>query len=159
MPTTLAALARAYREDRLSPVEVVRVLLGRIEADETGAFITVTAERALEDAARAEEELRSGRDRGPLHGVPVGLKDLIYTKGILTTMGSAFFRDYAPDHSATVVQRLEEAGAVSIGKTNTHEFAYGPTGDRSFFGPTRNPHDAARITGGSSGGSGAAVAA
>lgn len=159
MPTTLAALARAYREDRLSPVEVVRVLLGRIEADETGAFITVTAERALEDAARAEEELRSGRDKGPLHGVPVGLKDLIYTKGILTTMGSAFFRDYAPDHSATVVQRLEEAGAVSIGKTNTHEFAYGPTGDRSFFGPTRNPHDAARITGGSSGGSGAAVAA
>lgn len=159
MPTTLAALARAYREDRLSPVEVVRVLLGRIEADETGAFITVTAERALEDAARAEEELRSGMDRGPLHGVPVGLKDLIYTKGILTTMGSAFFRDYAPDHSATVVQRLEEAGAVSIGKTNTHEFAYGPTGDRSFFGPTRNPHDAARITGGSSGGSGAAVAA
>ncbi len=159
MPTTLAALARAYREDRLSPVEVVRVLLGRIEADKTGAFITVTAERALEDAARAEEELRSGRDKGPLHGVPVGLKDLIYTKGILTTMGSAFFRDYAPDHSATVVQRLEEAGAVSIGKTNTHEFAYGPTGDRSFFGPTRNPHDAARITGGSSGGSGAAVAA
>ncbi len=159
MPTTLAALARAYREDRLSPVEVVKVLLGRIEADETGAFITVTAERALEDAARAEEELRSGRDKGPLHGVPVGLKDLIYTKGILTTMGSAFFRDYAPDHSATVVQRLEEAGAVSIGKTNTHEFAYGPTGDRSFFGPTRNPHDAARITGGSSGGSGAAVAA
>lgn len=159
MPATLAALARAYREDRLSPVEVVRVLLGRIEADETGAFITVTAERALEDAARAEEELRSGMDKGPLHGVPVGLKDLIYMKGILTTMGSAFFRDYAPDHSATVVQRLEEAGAVSIGKTNTHEFAYGPTGDRSFFGPTRNPHDAARITGGSSGGSGAAVAA
>lgn len=159
MPTTLTALARAYREDRLSPVEVVRVLLGRIEADETGVFVTVTAERALEDAARAEEELRSGRDKGPLHGVPVGLKDLIYTKGILTTMGSAFFRDYAPDHSATVVQRLEEAGAVSIGKTNTHEFAYGPTGDRSFFGPTRNPHDAARITGGSSGGSGAAVAA
>ncbi len=158
-PTSVAALARAYREDRLSPVEVTKVMLGRIEDDETNAFITVTAEQALEEAARAEEELRSGRDRGPLHGVPVGLKDLVYTRGIRTTMGSAFFRDYVPDHSATVSEKLEEAGAVSIGKTNTHEFAYGPTGDRSFFGPARNPHDAARITGGSSGGSGAAVAA
>ncbi len=158
LPTTLAALARAYREDLLSPVEVVRTLLGRIEGDETNAFITVTAERALQEAQRAGEELRSGRDRGPLHGVPVGLKDLVYTKGVRTTMASAFFQDFIPDHSATVADRLGEAGAVCIGKTNTHEFAYGPTGDRSFFGPTRNPHDAARITGGSSGGSGAAVA-
>ena len=157
-PTTLAALARAYREEDLSPVEVVGVLLERIEADQTNAFITVTAERALEEAARAEEELRSGKDRGPLHGVPVGLKDLVCTRGILTTMGSAFFRDHVPDHSATVAERLEAAGAVMVGKTNTHEFAYGPTGDRSFFGPTRNPHDAARITGGSSGGSVAAIA-
>ncbi|MDQ4127629.1 MAG: amidase [Actinomycetota bacterium] len=159
MPTTLADLARAFREDRLSPVEVVKVLLGRIEGDETNAFVTVTAERALEEAARAEEELRSGRDRGPLHGVPVGLKDLVYTKGVRTTMGSAFFQEYVPDHSASVVEGLREAGAVSVGKTNTHEFAYGPTGDRSFFGPTKNPHDVTRITGGSSGGSGAAVAA
>jgi aspartyl-tRNA(Asn)/glutamyl-tRNA(Gln) amidotransferase subunit A len=158
-PITLAALARAYREDSLSPVEVTKAMLERVEGDETNAFITVTAERALEDAARAEKELRSGRDRGPLHGVPVGLKDLVYTRGVRTTMGSAFFRDYVPDYSATVAERLEEAGAVLIGKTNTHEFAYGPTGDRSFFGPTRNPNDAARITGGSSGGSGAAVAA
>jgi aspartyl-tRNA(Asn)/glutamyl-tRNA(Gln) amidotransferase subunit A len=158
LPTTLAALARAYREDHLSPFEVVRTLLGRIEGDETNAFITVTAELALQEAERAEEELRTGTDRGPLHGVPVGLKDLVYTKGVRTTMGSAFFQDHVPDHSATVAERLGAAGAVSIGKTNTHEFAYGPTGDRSFFGPTRNPHDAARITGGSSGGSGAAVA-
>jgi aspartyl-tRNA(Asn)/glutamyl-tRNA(Gln) amidotransferase subunit A len=158
LPTTLAALARAYREDLLSPVEVVRTLLERIERDETNAFITVTAERALQEAARAEEELRAGTDRGPLHGVPIGLKDLVYTKGIRTTMGSAFFKDYVPDYSATVAERLRGAGAVCMGKTNTHEFAYGPTGDRSFFGPTKNPHDAARITGGSSGGSGAAVA-
>ena len=158
LPPTLAALARAYREGRLSPVELVRTLLERVETDETNAFITVTAERAVKDATRAEKELRSGRDRGPLHGVPVGLKDLVYTRGVRTTMGSGFFRDFVPDHSATVAEKLEEAGAVSIGKTNTHEFAYGPTGDRSFFGPTRNPHDAARITGGSSGGSGAAVA-
>ncbi len=158
-PKTLSALARAYREDRLSPTEVVGVLLERIDGDETNAFITVTAERALESASRAEKEVRSGRDRGPLHGVPVGLKDLVYTRGVRTTMGSGFFRDFVPDHSATVAEKLEAAGAVTMGKTNTHEFAYGPTGDRSFFGPTRNPHDAARITGGSSGGSGAAVAA
>ena len=147
-PKTLAALARAYREDRLSPVAVTRILLERIEGDETNAFITVTAERAVEDATRAEKELRSGRDRGPLHGVPVGLKDLVYTGEVRTTMGSAFFRDYVPDYSATVAEKLEGAGAVLIGKTNTHEFAYGPTGDRSYFGPTRNPRDIARITGG-----------
>jgi aspartyl-tRNA(Asn)/glutamyl-tRNA(Gln) amidotransferase subunit A len=158
LPPTLAALARAYRGDLLSPVEVVRTLLGRIEGDETNAFITVTAELALQEAQRAEQELRAGTDRGPLHGIPVGLKDLVYTEGVRTTMGSAFFQDYVPDHSATVAERLGATGAVSIGKTNTHELAYGPTGDRSFFGPTRNPHDAARITGGSSGGSGAAVA-
>ncbi len=158
LPRSLAELSRELRAGRLSPVGVVKALLGRIERDETNAFITVTAERALERAERAEEELRAGTDRGPLHGVPVGLKDLVYTAGVRTTMASAFFRDFVPDHSATVEKRLEEAGAVSVGKTNTHEFAYGPTGDRSFFGPTRNPHDLERITGGSSGGSGAAVA-
>jgi aspartyl-tRNA(Asn)/glutamyl-tRNA(Gln) amidotransferase subunit A len=91
--------------------------------------------------------------------VPLGLKDLIYTEGVRTTMGSAFFKDYVPDYSATVALNLKEAGAVIVGKTNTHEFAYGPTGDRSYFGPTRNPHDRRRISGGSSGGSAAAVAA
>lgn len=161
LPRSLKALSLAFRDKRLSPVEVVRVLLERIEtADEDlGAFITVTGERALEEAARAEEEISAGHYRGPLHGVPVGLKDLIYTEGVRTTMGSAFFKDYVPDYSATVALKLEEAGAVLVGKTNTHEFAYGPTGDRSYFGPTRNPHDTRRISGGSSGGSGAAVAA
>jgi aspartyl-tRNA(Asn)/glutamyl-tRNA(Gln) amidotransferase subunit A len=86
------------------------------------------------------------------------LKDLIFTKDIRTTMASTFFEDYVPDHDATVAERLKEAGAILIGKTNTHEFAYGPTGDRSRFGAARNPHDHARITGGSSSGSGAAVA-
>ena len=158
LPHSLAELSRELRAGRLSPVEVVKTLLGRIERDETNAFVTVTAERAIERAERAEEDLRAGMDRGPLHGVPIGLKDLVYTQGVRTTMGSEFFRDHVPDHSATVARRLEEAGAICIGKTNTHEFAYGPTGDRSFFGPTRNPYDHARITGGSSGGSGAAVA-
>ncbi len=161
LPHTLADLALSFREKRLSPLEVVGALLERVEAVDRnlGAFITVTAERALEEAARAEEEIVAGRYRGPLHGVPVGLKDLIYTAGVRTTMGSAFFRDFVPDYSATVAVKLQEAGAVLIGKTNTHEFAYGPTGDRSYFGPTRNPHDLSRISGGSSGGSGAAVAA
>lgn len=133
-------------------------MLGRIEGDETNSFITVTAERALEEASRAEVEIMAGRRRGPLHGVPVALKDLIDTEGVRTTMGSAFFAEHVPDHSATVARRLEGAGSILIGKTNTHEFAYGPTGDISRFGPTRNPHDGTKITGGSSGGSGAAVA-
>ena len=161
LPRSLTDLARAFREKRLSPVEVVGALLGRIEDDDEtlNAFITVTGERALEEAARAEAEILAERYRGPLHGVPVGLKDLIYTRGVRTTMASAFFKDFVPDHDATVAAKLEEAGAVLVGKTNTHEFAYGPTGDRSYFGPARNPHDPARISGGSSGGSASAVAA
>ena len=159
LPRSLAALSRDLGERRLSPVEVVGTLLGRIEADESNSFVTVTAERALEEASLAEREIVAGRQKGALHGVPIALKDLIYTSGVRTTLGSAFFSEHVPDHSATVALRLEEAGSILIGKTNTHEFAYGPTGDRSYFGPTRNPHDERRITGGSSGGSGAAVAA
>ena len=161
LPRSLAALAAALRERHLSPVEVVNALLERIEAEDAklNAFITVLPERALEEATRAEKEILAGEYRGPLHGVPVGVKDLICTEGVRTTMGSAFFEDYLPDRNATVVSKLEEAGAIIIGKTNTHEFAYGPTGDSSRFGPTRNPHDLSRIPGGSSGGSGAAVAA
>jgi aspartyl-tRNA(Asn)/glutamyl-tRNA(Gln) amidotransferase subunit A len=161
LPLSLADLAAALRERRLSPVEVVNTLLERIESEDAklNAFITVLPARALEEAARAEKEILTGKYRGPLHGVPVGVKDLICTEGVRTTMGSDFFEDYIPDHSATVVSKLEEAGAILIGKTNTHEFAYGPTGDSSHFGPTRNPHDPGRIPGGSSGGSGAAVAA
>jgi aspartyl-tRNA(Asn)/glutamyl-tRNA(Gln) amidotransferase subunit A len=159
LPRSLAGLSRELLARRLSPVEVVRALLGRIEADETNSFITVTAERAIEGAWRAEREILAGRYRGPLQGIPVALKDVIYTTGVRTTMGSATYSGHVPDHSATVARKLEGAGSVLIGKTNTHEFAYGPTGDRSHFGPTLNPHDARRITGGSSGGSGAAVAA
>jgi aspartyl-tRNA(Asn)/glutamyl-tRNA(Gln) amidotransferase subunit A len=158
LPGSLASLSRDLGERRLSPVEVVQALLARIEDDETNAFITVTAERALEEASLAEREITAGRRRGPLHGVPLALKDLIPTRDVRTTMASGFFAEHVPDRSATVARKLEDAGYVLIGKTNTHEFAYGPTGDRSFFGPTRNPHDTGRITGGSSGGSGAAVA-
>jgi aspartyl-tRNA(Asn)/glutamyl-tRNA(Gln) amidotransferase subunit A len=159
LPRSLATLSRELRERRLSPFEVVKTLLARIESDETNAFITVTAERALEEASLAEREITAGRHNGPLHGVPIALKDLIFTRDVRTTMASDFFAEHVPDHSATVARKLEDAGSVLMGKTNTHEFAYGPTGDRSFFGPTRNPHDTGKITGGSSGGSGAAVAA
>jgi aspartyl-tRNA(Asn)/glutamyl-tRNA(Gln) amidotransferase subunit A len=159
LPRSLAGLSGELSARRLSPVEVVGALLERIEADETNSFITVTAERALEGASLAEREILAGRYRGPLHGMPVALKDIIYTGGVRTTMGSASYSGHVPDHSATVARKLEEAGSVLIGKTNTHEFAYGPTGDRSHFGATKNPHDTRRITGGSSGGSGAAVAA
>jgi aspartyl-tRNA(Asn)/glutamyl-tRNA(Gln) amidotransferase subunit A len=158
LPRSLGALSRELNERRLSPVEVVRTLLERIENDETNAFITVTAESALQEASLAEREIMAGRRKGSLHGVPVAIKDLVYTRNIRTTMASEFFAEHVPDRSATVAGRLEEAGSVLIGKTNTHEFAYGPTGDRSFFGPTRNPYDLRKITGGSSGGSGAAVA-
>ena len=159
LPDSLAALSRELKERRLSPVEVVRTLLERIEADETNAFITVTAERALQEASRAEREIVARRRKGPLHGIPLALKDLVYTSNIRTTMASDFFAEHVPDRSATVAERLEDAGCVLIGKTNTHEFAYGPTGDRSFFGPTRNPHGLRKLTGGSSGGLGAAGAA
>ena len=158
LPRSLASLSREIGERRLSPVEVVRTLLARIEDDQTNAFITVTAEHALGEASLAEREITAGRRKGPLHGVPLALKDLISTRDVRTTMASDFFAEHVPDRSATVVRKLEDAGYILIGKTNTHEFAYGPTGDRSFFGPTRNPHGTGRITGGSSGGSGAAVA-
>ena len=159
LPYSLSELSHALRSRVLSPVGVTEALLARIEGDETNSFITVTAERAMEDAARAEREIRAGEDRGPLHGVPVAVKDLVYTRGIRTTMASAFFEDFVPGEDASVARRLRRVGSVLLGKANTHEFAYGPTGDRSFFGPTRNPHALGRITGGSSGGSGAAVAA
>ena len=157
-PQSLAGLSRAVWDGEVSPVEVTAALLARIDLDETNAFITVSAERAMDDARRAKAEISAGRHRGPLHGVPVAIKDLVSTAGVRTTMASAFFEDHVPDHDAAVARRLREAGTVLLGKTNTHEFAYGPTGDRSFFGPTRNPHDSGKISGGSSGGSGAAVA-
>ncbi|MEJ7607853.1 MAG: amidase, partial [Bryobacteraceae bacterium] len=108
---------------------------------------------------RLDAELANGQDRGPLHGIPIALKDLFYTSGIRTTNGSAIFRDFIPRYDATVVTKLAEAGAISIGKLNQHELAYGITSNNPHFGAVRNPHDRDRIPGGSSGGSGAAVAA
>ena len=140
-------------------MEATRASLERIAASDLNAFVTVTESAALDRATVAEREISAGRYRGPLHGVPLAVKDIFNTEGVRTTMGSSFFADHVPDHSATAVRRLEAAGAVIVGKTTTHEFAYGGTGDRSLSGASRNPTDPTRITGGSSGGSAAAVAA
>jgi len=160
-------VARLYRKRKLSPVELTKLMLTRIEQlnPKLNAYITVTAEVALAQAKKAEAELfaprgRKGhRDRGPLHGIPISLKDNIYTKGIRTTAGSKILKDFVPLHDAVVWAKLQEAGAILLGKTNLHEFAYGVTTNNPHYGPTRNPWDLSRIPGGSSGGSAAAVAA
>jgi aspartyl-tRNA(Asn)/glutamyl-tRNA(Gln) amidotransferase subunit A len=126
---------------------------------ELNAFITITAEQATEEARVAEQELAAGVSRGPLHGVPVGVKDLVATQGTRTTAGSAILRHWVPKQDAPVVWLLRLAGAILVGKTNTHEFAFGTTNDNPHYGAVRNPWNPALTTGGSSGGSAAAVAA
>jgi len=123
------------------------------------AFLTVTGESARTEAQQAEQEMESGHTRGPLHGVPVAIKDLIATQGTRTTAGSRILGEWIPARDADVVWALREAGAVLVGKTNTHEFAFGTTNDNPHYGATRNPWNPALTTGGSSGGSAAAVAA
>ncbi len=158
---TLEELSSLLRDKRVSPVEVTQAYLERIDAlDETlNAYITVMREQALADARHCEDEILRGDYRGPLHGVPVALKDLYDTAGVRTTAASKIYAHRVPDEDATSVARLRAAGAVIIGKTNLHEFAYGVTTDSSYFGPTQNPWNLERVAGGSSGGSGAAVAA
>lgn len=158
---TLAEAAALVRERKVSPVELTRTMLERIERLEPklNSYITVTAESALAEAKRAEQQTTSGAALGPLHGVPVALKDLFDTAGVKTTSGSKILADRVPARDATVTARLREAGAILLGKLNMHEFAFGVTTDNPHFGTCRNPWDTARIPGGSSGGSGAAVAA
>jgi aspartyl-tRNA(Asn)/glutamyl-tRNA(Gln) amidotransferase subunit A len=164
---TIEQIGILFRKRKLSPVELTKIILARIEQlnPKLNAYITVCSELALEQAKRAEQELfaprsRKGhRDRGPLHGIPISLKDNIYTAGIRTTAGSKILRDFIPLRDAPVVSQLLEAGAILLGKTNMHEFAYGVTSENPHYGPVRNPWDLARIAGGSSGGSAAAVAA
>src|SRR5579859_1115639 len=160
-------LGRLFRSRKLSPLELTKHFLARIERlnPELNAYLTVTSELALAQAKKAEADLCSSRgkkarrDRGPLHGIPVSLKDNIYTKDIRTTAGSKILKDFVPLHDAVVWAKLKEAGAILLGKTNLHEFAYGVTTNNPHYGATRNPWDTSRIPGGSSGGSAAAVAA
>ncbi len=157
---TLMEAAAALRERRVSSVELTVDCLARIERwnPELNAFLTVTADLALEQARQADAELASGLDRGPLHGIPIAHKDLFCTQGVRTTGGSRTFAEFVPDHDATVVARLRNAGAVMLGKTTLHEHAYGITCENPHYGPVRNPWDPQRSPGGSSGGSAAAVA-
>lgn len=158
---TLATVAGRLRDAATDPVELTRAALGAIDGSQpaVNAFVTVDHDGALRAAARAADELSAGLDRGPLHGIPVAVKDLVDTASLVTTMGSRHFAGHVPERDAEVVARLRAAGAVVVGKTTTHEFAYGPTGDRAANGPGANPHDRRRMAGGSSAGSAAAVAA
>jgi aspartyl-tRNA(Asn)/glutamyl-tRNA(Gln) amidotransferase subunit A len=157
---TLREAAQALRERSVSSVELTRAALDRIERlnPTLNAFLEVLTERALDRAAQADRDLRAGDDRGPLHGIPIGLKDLFDMRGVRTTAGSRIY-DYIAKQDSTVVEKLEAAGAVIVGKQNMHELAYGITSANPHFGPVRNPWNPDHIPGGSSGGSGAAVAA
>lgn len=152
---------RLLRAGTVTPLDLARACLARIERLDPGlnAFIAVHAERALEEARAAGAELAAGRDRGPLHGIPIGLKDLVDEAGVPTTAASAAYAHRIPDRDAEVVRRLRAAGAVLIGKLNLHELAYGASSVVGYRGPVRNPWAAGRTAGGSSAGSAVAVAA
>jgi len=152
-PNSLREAAALIEQKALSPVALTRACLDRIAAQDAAlrAFITVTADRALAEAAHAEAEIAAGRYRGALHGIPVSLKDLVDCVGTPTTSGSAV-PPRRPDHDAPVAANLRSPGAIVVGKTNLHEFAFGTTSDETAFGAVRHPFDRSRSPGGSSGG-------
>ena len=154
-------LAQDIATKRLSPVEIVDTFLARIERlnPTINAYCTVTADQARAAARRAEAAVMRGAVLGPLHGVPVSIKDLIFTQGVRTTRGSKLYEHYVPDQDAPVVERLKAAGAIVLGKTNTPEIGWKGVTDNLVFGPTRNPWNLARTPGGSTGGGSAQVAA
>jgi len=164
---SISEIGKLFRRRKLSPVELTQFLLERIGRlnPRLNAYLTLNSEIALKGAAAAESALcsktrrKSGRDLGPLHGIPISLKDNLYTAGLRTTGGSGFLRDFVPLEDAVAVTSLKNSGAILLGKTNLHEFAYGVTSNNPHFGPVRNPWDLNRIPGGSSGGSAAALAA
>jgi aspartyl-tRNA(Asn)/glutamyl-tRNA(Gln) amidotransferase subunit A len=158
---TLLEAAQMVEKRQVSPVELTDAVLKQIERAEPkiNAFITVLGEQARAVAAAQEAMIAAGYYLGPLHGIPIALKDNLYTKGVRSTAGSKVLAEFVPDEDATVTARLRAAGAIFIGKTNMHEFAWGGTTDNPHYGPTRNPWNPERFPAGSSGGSGAAVAA
>ena len=158
---SIARMGQLIREKKVSALELVKAHLDRIERTEPtlNAFITVLAEEALQKGREAESEIQSGNLRGPLHGVPFALKDLYATKGIRTTSGVRIFHDHHPHSDSTLGQRLESAGAILLGKLNMNPLAYGPTGENTDYGDVHNPWHPERMPGGSSSGSGSAVAA
>ena len=158
--TPAVKLGALYRARTVSPLEVMRAVLDRIDRvnPRVNAIVTLARESALREARRATARLRRGAVLPPLFGIPVGIKDVTPTRGLRTTYGSKLFEDHVPSEDALVVERLRAAGAIVIGKTNTPEFAFGPNTVNAVFGATRNPWDLSRTAGGSSGGSAAALA-
>src|SRR3954454_25096127 len=158
---TIEHFGRRLRARELTAVRVTEECLRRIEADNSrlNAFIAVTADQALAQAREADRELAAGHDRGPLHGVPISIKDLLDIRGVPTTAASRVRDGHVAEHDAPTIVHQRQAVAVFVGKTNLHEFAFGTTNEDSAYGPARNPHDATRSPGGSSGGSAASVAA
>ena len=157
---TIEQFGRRLRARELTAVRVTEECLRRIDADNPrlNAFITVMADEARRQAREADQELAAGNDRGPLHGVPISIKDLLDVRGVPTTAASRVREGHVAERDAPAIAHLREAGAVFIGKTNLHEFAFGTTSEDSAFGPVRNPHDPTRSPGGSSGGSAVSVA-
>src|SRR5215210_8167233 len=153
-------LARGIRTRELSVLEVMEAHLAQIERvnNEVNAIVTLTAEEAVNRARAADEALARGEEVGPLCGLPVAHKDLSPTRGVRTTFGSLVYRDFVPDRDALIVERLKEAGAISVGKTNTPEFGAGSQTFNEVFGETLNPYDVTRTCGGSSGGAAVALA-
>ncbi len=157
----IAEAAPLLQRGELSPVELTRACLDRVSTldDQVNTFITVRGDSALAEARTAEEEIRAGNYRGPLHGIPIAHKDLYYTAGVRTTAASTIMRDFVPDFDGTAVAKWKQAGTVLLGKLNMHELASGGTNELSAAGVAHNPWNLEHITGGSSGGSGAALAA
>lgn len=158
---TISEVSGLLASGELSPVELVKAHLDRIAETEPklNSFITLLEKESLETARVAEREIRESGSWGPLHGVPIGLKDLYYTKGIRTTVGSKILADFVPDYDAAVVEKFSDAGAVLLGKLQMHEFAFGASSENPHYGPAHNPWDTNHVTGGSSGGSGSSIAA
>jgi aspartyl-tRNA(Asn)/glutamyl-tRNA(Gln) amidotransferase subunit A len=152
--------ARLLRKMEISPLDLVEAALTRIERfnPSLNAFITIVADHARAEARRAEKQLRRRRAKSLLYGIPVSIKDNFLTQGVRTTAGSSILLNFIPDKNSDVVQKLSDAGAIVLGKTNMHEFAYGITNENLHYGPAHNPWDLDRVTGGSSGGSAAALA-
>jgi len=157
---SIEEVSELIRRGELSPVELTKACLRHIEKLNPGlnAYVYIDKESAINHAVAAEKEIASGNYRGRLHGIPVALKDLYYTKGIPTTAGSEILRDFRPYYDGTIVERLKGAGMIMLGKTNTTEFAFDPTNEESIFGSAKNPWNTSKISGGSSGGSAIAVA-
>lgn len=157
---SISELAPLIKSKQVSPKEITLAVLEQIEKldSKLNAFIEVTAKKALEQAVVAENEVLNGNYRGPLHGIPMAIKDNIYIADEITTMGSKIHKDFIPKENATVIEKLKENGVIFTGKLNMHEYAWGATNDNPHFGACRNPWDTDRISGGSSGGSGVATA-